>query len=156
MPVFETSSKLLLGMIHLRALPGTPRSELSVREIAAIAAREARVLRESGFGGAIVENMHDAPYLKRSAGPEIAAAMTACALAVREAAGPAMKHDHGYALRVARLLHVDLMPVAHVEHPAVERLDLRIEVIRRVAWAHVFVHGDPVPRGVYLPARGPS
>lgn len=75
-----------MGMIHLRALPGTPRASLPVPEIARVAAEEARLLAEAGFDALLIENMHDAPYLRGRVGPEIVAAMTACGLAVREAA----------------------------------------------------------------------
>ena len=75
--------RALIGMIHLDALPGTPSSARSVDEIAARAVEEARVFRAAGFDGLAVENMHDRPYLRRAAGPEIVAAMTAAAIAVR-------------------------------------------------------------------------
>jgi membrane complex biogenesis BtpA family protein len=75
----------MIGMVHLRALPGTPRHSLPVREICAIAAREARLLREAGFDAVLLENMHDVPYLRRHVGPEIVAAVTAALCAVREA-----------------------------------------------------------------------
>lgn len=70
-------------MIHLAALPGTPRSAFPVAEIARRAATEARIYREAGFAGVLIENMHDTPYLARTAGPEIVAAMTLAAQAVR-------------------------------------------------------------------------
>ncbi len=76
--------KLLVGMVHLRALPGTPRHELSVREICRTAADEARLLREAGFDAVLVENMHDVPYLRRHVGPEITACVTAALCAVRQ------------------------------------------------------------------------
>ncbi|MFG0274496.1 MAG: BtpA/SgcQ family protein [Phycisphaerales bacterium] len=78
--------KALVGMIHLRALPGTPRSSMAVGEVARIAAEEARLLAGCGFDALLIENMHDAPYLNGAVGPEITSAMTACALAVRAAA----------------------------------------------------------------------
>ena len=83
----ETGSFLprLVGMVHAAALPGTPRSSLAVAEIARRAAGEARTLADAGFGGVIVENMHDVPYLRRTVGPEIVAAMTRVAAAVRDA-----------------------------------------------------------------------
>lgn len=76
----------LIGMVHVGALPGTPRAERTVSELAHAAAGEARTLADAGFDAIIVENMHDAPYLRREVGPEIISAMTACALAVRAAA----------------------------------------------------------------------
>jgi len=80
---------LLLGMVHVHALPGTPFSRYSLKEIADIAVSEAKTYKNAGFGGIILENMHDRPYLKGHVGPEITAAMTAVALRVRDAVGPA-------------------------------------------------------------------
>jgi len=77
--------KSLIGMVHLAALPGTPRGTLSVADIVAAAVAEARLLARHGYDAILVENMHDAPYLKRQVGPEIVAAMTAACLAIREA-----------------------------------------------------------------------
>lgn len=75
----------LIGMVHLAALPGSPHSSRTVAEIAAEAAREARLLAESGFDAILVENMHDRPYLRREVGPETVAAMAVATAAVREA-----------------------------------------------------------------------
>jgi hypothetical protein len=75
--------KALVGMIHVGALPGTPRSRERVGVIADRAATEARLLASAGFDALIIENMHDAPFLRREVGPEIVAGMTAVALAVR-------------------------------------------------------------------------
>ena len=50
------------------------------------AVREARVLLDAGLDGLIIENMHDAPYVHGRKGPEIVAAMTCAAQAVRDAA----------------------------------------------------------------------
>jgi len=74
--LFNTS-KPVIGVIHVGALPGTPRGEKSVTELVRQAKEEARVYRECGVDGVIIENMHDVPYLKGEAGPEIVAAMTA-------------------------------------------------------------------------------
>lgn len=81
--------RALVGMVHLGALPGTPRSMRTVRELAEQSAAEARVLIEAGFDAVMVENMHDRPYVhagsvdgSRRHGPEVVAAMTACVQAV--------------------------------------------------------------------------
>ncbi len=69
--------RTLIGMVHVGALPGTPRCHTSVEHLAAQAASEARVLVDAGFHAVIIENMHDAPYVHGDAlGPEITAAMT--------------------------------------------------------------------------------
>ncbi len=75
-----------IGMIHVDALPGAPFSRRAVREIAAAAAREARLLADAGFDACIVENMHDRPYVNAPHAPATVAAMTLCTRAVREAA----------------------------------------------------------------------
>ena len=68
--------KSLIGMIHVQALPGTPKNQLSVSEIAAQAVKEAKILTEYGMQSIMLENMHDSPYLNRHVGPEIVAALT--------------------------------------------------------------------------------
>ncbi len=79
------SAKPVIAMIHVGALPGTPASSCSVREIVTQAVAEARIYRDGGVHGIAIENMHDVPYLRGSVGPEITAAMTAIALAVKDA-----------------------------------------------------------------------
>ncbi len=80
------AAKALVGMVHVGALPGTPRHEGdSVGAIANRAIAEARLLAEAGFDAVILENMHDVPYLKRDVGPEIVAAMTVVTQRVRGA-----------------------------------------------------------------------
>jgi predicted TIM-barrel enzyme len=51
--------KPVVGVIHVGALPGTPRASQSVSELVNVAQREARVYREGGVDGLIIENMHD-------------------------------------------------------------------------------------------------
>src|SRR5829696_3645576 len=75
--------KPVIGVIHVGALPGTPRGAQSVSELARQAKEEARVYRECGVDGVIIENMHDVPYLKGEVGPEIVAAMTAIGIDVK-------------------------------------------------------------------------
>lgn len=77
--------KALVGMVHVGALPGTPRASSSVPEIAAAAVAEATLLAGAGFDAIMLENMHDVPYLKGGVGPEIVAAMTVVSAAVAEA-----------------------------------------------------------------------
>lgn len=80
--LFE-SPKPMIGMIHVQALPGTPRNNQSVKDIAAQAVAEARILMDSGIQSIMLENMHDIPYLNRHVGPEIVSALTRVASEVR-------------------------------------------------------------------------
>lgn len=77
--------RALIGMVHVQALPGTPRHAAPFAEIVSRAVEEARLLEGVGFDSILLENMHDVPYLRRDVGPEIIASMTAVAGAVREA-----------------------------------------------------------------------
>jgi membrane complex biogenesis BtpA family protein len=76
---------LLVGVVHLPALPGSPRALASLAAIARGAAEDARVLAAAGYDAVIVENFGDAPFFAARVPPVTVAAMTACALAVREA-----------------------------------------------------------------------
>jgi uncharacterized protein len=76
----------LIGVIHLHALPGSPRQAAPLGEVAESAARDARVLAAAGFDAVVVENFGDAPFFPGAVPPITVAAMTACALAVRAAA----------------------------------------------------------------------
>lgn len=77
--------KALIGMVHLAALPGTPKHRLSMPDIVEQAVEHATLLAETGFDALIIENMHDVPYLQREVGEEIVAAMTIVACAIRRA-----------------------------------------------------------------------
>lgn len=76
-------NKSLIGMVHVRALPGTPTNATSVELIAAQAVHDARILLEAGFDALIIENLHDRPYVQGPLlGPEIVACMTRVGLEV--------------------------------------------------------------------------
>ena len=79
-----SSAKPVIGMIHLGALPGTSAARLTLAEIEKQAVREAKLLRDGGVQGVMIENMHDTPYLRGRVGPEIVAAMAIIGRAVKE------------------------------------------------------------------------
>lgn len=81
---FERS---LIGMIHLPALPGSPRASCGPDEVIESAVRDALMLRDCGFDALLLENMHDRPYLLGGCGPETVAIMAIAARAAREATG---------------------------------------------------------------------
>jgi len=99
--------KPIIGVIHVGALPGTPRGSKSVGELVRQAKEEARVYRECGVDGVIIENMHDVPYLKGEVGPEIVAAMTAI--------GGEVKAECGLPVGIQILAgaNIEAMAVAH-------------------------------------------
>ena len=80
-----SSSKPVIAMVHVGALPGTPAGSATLRELEQKASAECAIYREAGVHGILLENMHDVPYLRGGVGPEITAAMTVPAVAVRNA-----------------------------------------------------------------------
>ena len=81
------SPKPVIAMIHVGALPGTPASRATLKQLEEQVIVECAIYRESGVHGLAIENMHDVPYLRGAVGPEITAAMTVLALAVKGASG---------------------------------------------------------------------
>src|ERR1700753_414346 len=79
--------KPVIGVIHLKPLPGAPRYDgEDVRAIYAAAAEDARTLAAGGIDGIIVENASDLPFARpEDIGPETVAALTAACLEVRGA-----------------------------------------------------------------------
>lgn len=74
--------KVLIGMVHLPALPGAPRAELPMDAIEERARLEARVLREAGFHGCVVENYGDSPFHKDAVEAVTVAAMARVVAAI--------------------------------------------------------------------------
>ncbi|XP_077445949.1 uncharacterized protein F13E9.13, mitochondrial [Stigmatopora argus] len=72
----------VIGMIHLKALPGSPLCRMKMSQIIEEACKEARIYHDAGLDGVMVENMHDVPY-SLSPGPEVTACMTSVCAAVR-------------------------------------------------------------------------
>lgn len=107
----------LVGVIHLAALPGSPRQQAPLGEVAVSAAADARALAAAGFDAVVVENFGDAPFFPGAVPAVTVAAMTRCALAVREAA-PALdlginvlRNDAEAALAVAVATGADFVRV---------------------------------------------
>jgi membrane complex biogenesis BtpA family protein len=72
---YLAQNKALIAMIHLPALPGTPKSNLSPSQIIKSAVHEAKIYQKAGIKALMIENMHDVPYLNTQAGHEIASLM---------------------------------------------------------------------------------
>jgi len=68
--------KPIIGMIHVDALPGTPKYKGSINAIVEKAKSEALLYQSLGVQVLMIENMHDVPYLNRNVGPEITALMS--------------------------------------------------------------------------------
>lgn len=85
--LFTNGRVRVVAMVHVGALPGTPRAAHTLDRLQEIAEAEASIYRDAGVDALLVENMHDVPYTNRQVGPEIVAAMTRLAAAVRQTSG---------------------------------------------------------------------
>lgn len=82
----ELDRRAMIGVVHLRPTPGSPRFQGSMGGLLEAAAQDARALAEGGCDGIIVENFGDAPFFPGSVPPETVAAL---ALALAEVRGAA-------------------------------------------------------------------
>lgn len=75
----------IIGMVHVRALPGTPKSSLTCQQLVDKACEETNLYVKHGIDGICIENMFDIPYVtSENAGPETTAIMTRVASEVRK------------------------------------------------------------------------
>jgi uncharacterized protein len=106
---------VVIGMIHVRPLPGTPRWASDFEAVVARAAEEACVLKDAGVDAVMIENMHDVPYLKGEVGPEITAAMAVVGRTVKLAGLPTgvqiLAGANRHALAVALAAGLDFVRV---------------------------------------------
>ncbi len=86
MLTFPANRPLVIGMVHLRALPGSPRFGGSLKEILDAARYDTAALAAGGVDAIMVENFFDAPFFPGAVGPQTVAALTAAAIAVRDEA----------------------------------------------------------------------
>ncbi|MGH2618763.1 MAG: BtpA/SgcQ family protein [Thermomicrobiales bacterium] len=94
MRTFENlgAKKVVLGMVHLGALPGTPF--FGDGDFAAVRARavsDAQALEAGGADGCVVQNAGDRVFAIDDADPVIVVAMTDIVRAIRAATGPAFQ-----------------------------------------------------------------
>ena len=83
--LFRSHRKLLVGVVHLKPLPGSPRWAGDLEVVIDFAVADARAYERGGADAIIIENFGDAPFTKATVSPETLAAMTAAGRAVRAA-----------------------------------------------------------------------
>jgi uncharacterized protein len=83
--IFRRAERVLIGVVHLLPLPGSPdHVDHEVEPIYERALADARAYQSAGFDGLIVENHGDVPFAKpEDIGPETAAHMAVAADRIR-------------------------------------------------------------------------
>lgn len=75
----------IIGMLHVPALPGSPRNTLRLRAVIDWVMTDAHALTAGAVDGLILENFGDAPFYPRRVPPHTVAFMTAIAREVQRA-----------------------------------------------------------------------
>src|SRR3954447_20032017 len=77
------TAPFVIGMLHLPALPGAARSEMTMPQIIAHVLRDAEAIVEGGADGMMLENFGDVPFYPGRVPAETVAAITMVASEVR-------------------------------------------------------------------------
>jgi membrane complex biogenesis BtpA family protein len=83
--LFDASRKVLIGVVHLRPLPGAPRWAGDLAAVVRFAVNDALAYERGGAHALFLENFGDLPFAKTGVAPETIAAMAAAGCAVRAA-----------------------------------------------------------------------
>jgi uncharacterized protein len=83
--LFSSHRKILIGVVHLRPLPGSPRWRGDMESVIEFAANDARAYQRGGAHALFIENFGDVPFTKGGVAPEAVAAMAAAGRAIRQA-----------------------------------------------------------------------
>src|SRR5260370_23274311 len=83
--LFLRNRKLLVGVILLRPLPGSPRWTGNLESVIRLAINDARAYEQGGVDALFLENFGDVPFTKGAVDPETVAAMAVAGRAVRGA-----------------------------------------------------------------------
>src|SRR6185503_15074013 len=82
--LFARDKKILIGVVHLLPLPGSPRWGGRIQRVIERATRDADAYQRGGADAVIIENFGDLPFTKGSVAPETVAAMAAVGHEVRK------------------------------------------------------------------------
>ena len=161
------SGPLLVGVVHVPPLPGSPRSE-GIDNAVRAALTDAAALVSGGMNALIVENYGDAPFFKESVPPVTVAALTRVATLLREAhpdvplGSNVLRNDAAAAVSIATVVGARFVRVnvhtgsaytdqGWIEGKAAETLRLRAQLGGDVAiYADVAVKHATLPPGFDL------
>lgn len=153
----------VVGVIHLAALPGSPRDPGDLESTLATACEDAVRLVEGGVDALIVENFGDAPFLPARVAPVTVAAMTRAVSAIRSVTDRplgvnVLRNDADAALAVAHVsgaqfVRVNVLAGAMwTDQGLVEGQAHRLLRERRALGAHVRILADVLVKHAAPPA----
>lgn len=161
--------KLVLGVVHLPPLPGSPRyTDAAIRRIVTSARNDAEALLAAGFHGYVLENFGDLPFFAGQVPPHVIAFMTRIASELPRAEAfvvvNVLRNDAQGALSIAAAAELDAIRVnVHtgamvtdqgiIEGKAAETLRLRraiapeVQILADVDVKHAAPLAGPFDRG---------
>jgi membrane complex biogenesis BtpA family protein len=83
-PLLQSSNKILIGVVHLKPLPGSPRWAGDLKKVILAAVADARAYESGGTDAICIENFGDVPFTKGSVTPETIGAMAAATCEIRK------------------------------------------------------------------------
>lgn len=107
LPEWSRLATPVIGMIHLPALPGSPRASLALDRVLDHALRDAEALSEGGVDALMVENFGDTPFWPASVPAHTVAQMSRIATAL------GARFDRPLGVNVLRSDGVAAIAVAH-------------------------------------------
>ncbi|WP_297417973.1 BtpA/SgcQ family protein [Thermococcus sp.] len=144
--------KLLIGMIHLKPLPGSYLYDGDLDGIVEAALKDAKTLEKAGFDAVMVENFGDVPFPKY-ADKITVAAFTAVAKAVRDETSlplgiNVLRNDGIAAYSIAYAVKADFMRVnvlsgvAYTDQGIIEGIAHELARLRKLLPSRVQVFAD--------------
>ena len=73
--LLNSPGPILIGVVHLQPLPGSPRWRGNLSAIAKAAVADARAYERGGADALFIENFGDVPFTRGQVAPETIAAM---------------------------------------------------------------------------------
>src|SRR3954452_10687356 len=86
-PSWSGKKKIVIGMLHLPALPGAPLSKLKLPEIRDFILRDTETLVNGGVDGLMMENFGDVPFYPGRVPNAVVEQITEIAADVRKKTG---------------------------------------------------------------------
>ncbi len=146
------SEKVLVGMVHLRALPGSPGYGGDMERVVERAVGDARALERGGADAALVENFGDAPYSIRVGPATVAAAAVVVSRVVEAVSIPVgvnlLRNDCPAAVAVAAASGASFIrcnaysEVLVSDQGVLEPAAREVQEVRRMLGADVLVLAD--------------
>ena len=117
-PAWKNHRKIVIGMLHLPALPGSPLCRKNLNQIRDVLLRDVETLAKGGVHGLMMENFGDVPFYPERVPAHVVAQMTALACAVRDAT------DSPLGINVLRNDGVAALAIAHASQASFIRVNV--------------------------------